>query len=73
MTVTMSTEKPSLDDLKIDRSSDGAESRGYLWIALLALVLAGAAGSFFFFANPARKSRRWRPAKPSSPPRVRPS
>ncbi len=48
MTVTMSTEKPSLDDLKIDRSSDGAESRGYLWIALLALVLAGAAGSFFF-------------------------
>ena len=44
----MSTERPSLDDLKIDRSGDGAKSRGYLWIALLALVLVGAGGLFFF-------------------------
>ena len=34
MTATMSTEKPSLDDLRIDRSGEGDESRGYLWVAL---------------------------------------
>ncbi len=51
----MSTEKPSLDDLKIDRSGDGAESRGYLWIALLALVLAGVAGSFYFLRQPGKE------------------
>jgi RND family efflux transporter MFP subunit len=55
MTASMSTEKPSLDDLKIDRSGDGAESRSYLWIAILALVLFGAAGSFFLIRRPGKE------------------
>jgi RND family efflux transporter MFP subunit len=48
LAVNMSAERPSLDDLKIDRSSQGAESRGYLWILLLSLVILGGAVSFFF-------------------------
>ncbi len=48
LTVSMSAERPSLDDLKIDRSVDGAESRRYLWIFLpVAVVLGGAALVFF--------------------------
>jgi RND family efflux transporter MFP subunit len=52
LTVNMSTERPSLDDLKIDRSGEGAESRRDLWIVFLALVLVGAAGLFFFLREP---------------------
>jgi len=55
LTVNMSTERPSLDDLKIDRSGDGAEPRGYLWIVILALVLVGAAGLFFFLREPRKE------------------
>ena len=51
----MSTERPSLDDLKIDRSGDGAEPRGYLWIVILALVLVGAAGLYFFLREPRKE------------------
>jgi len=55
LTVNMSTERPSLDDLKIDRSGDGAEPRGYLWIVILALVLVGAAGLYFFLREPRKE------------------
>ena len=48
----MSTGRPSLDDLKIDRSGDAAESRGHLWIVLLAVVVAGAGAAFFFLREP---------------------
>jgi len=51
----MSTERPSLDDLKIDRSVDGAESRGSLWIVLGALILLGAAGLYFFLREPRKE------------------
>jgi RND family efflux transporter MFP subunit len=57
MTVNLSTEKPSLDDLKIDRSGEGVESRGYLWIGVLLLVLAGGAGLFFFLREPRKDVR----------------
>ena len=41
----MVSEKPSLDDLRIDRSdSDAGGGRGRLWIVLVALALLGLAG-----------------------------
>ena len=52
LTVNMSTERPSLDDLKIDRSGEGAESRPYLWIVLGAVILLGGAALFFFLREP---------------------
>ena len=55
LTVTMSAERPSLDDLKIDRSVDGATSRGSLWIVLGALILLGAAGLYFFLREPRKE------------------
>jgi RND family efflux transporter MFP subunit len=48
LTVNMSTERPSLDDLKIDRSGEGTETRRYLWIFLLVAVVLGGAALFFF-------------------------
>jgi RND family efflux transporter MFP subunit len=48
----MSAGRPSLDDLKIDRSGDTAESRGYLWMALLAVLVVGAGAAFFFLREP---------------------
>jgi RND family efflux transporter MFP subunit len=48
LTVTMSAERPSLDDLKIDRSGEGTETRRYLWIFLLVAVVLGGAALFFF-------------------------
>ncbi len=48
--MNQTTDRPSLDGLKIDRSGDGAESRGSLWIVLLLLILGvGAAGLTFYF------------------------
>lgn len=44
----MSAERPSLDDLKIDRSGEGTETRRYLWIFLLVAVVLGGAALFFF-------------------------
>ena len=44
----MSAERPSLDDLKIDRSGEGTETRRYLWIFLLVAVVLGCAALFFF-------------------------
>jgi len=48
------SERPSLDDLKIDRSGDRAPSRGPLWLVLGLFALAGA-GSFFFLLRAPRK------------------
>jgi RND family efflux transporter MFP subunit len=44
--------RPSLDDLKIDRSADGRGSRGHLWAGAGVLLLAGAAGLFLFLREP---------------------
>ncbi len=51
----MSAERPSLDDLKIDRSGEGNESRSYLWIVLGALVLLATAGLYFFLGGPRKE------------------
>jgi RND family efflux transporter MFP subunit len=48
LSVNMSAERPSLEDLKIDRSAEGGDSRAYLWILLAGLVLLAGAGLFFF-------------------------
>ncbi len=55
MTVNMTTERPSLDDLKIDREAETEPSRTTLWIVLGALVLLGAAGAFFFLREPKKE------------------
>ncbi len=55
MTVNMTTERPSLDDLKIDRAAENERSRGYLWILLGALVLLGSAGAFFVLRVPKKE------------------
>jgi RND family efflux transporter MFP subunit len=44
----MRAERPSLDDLKIDRSDEGTESRSYIWIFLLLAVVLGGAALYFF-------------------------
>jgi RND family efflux transporter MFP subunit len=51
----MSVSRPSLDDLKIDRSGDTRRSsRGLLWVALV-LVLLVAGGAFWAFRGSAKE------------------
>lgn len=48
----MSSDKPSLEGLRIDRGEDrGSGGRGR-WIALVVLVLAAAAGAYYWFSRP---------------------
>jgi RND family efflux transporter MFP subunit len=48
----MSTEKPSLEGLRIDRGEDrGSGGRGR-WIALAILLLVAAAGGYYWFSRP---------------------
>jgi HlyD family secretion protein len=55
MTVNVTTERPSLDDLKIDRRADDEPSRRYLWILLGVAGLLAAAGAFFFLREPRKE------------------